>query len=181
MATEFEKELSALINKYSGEQDSNTPDFILAAYLSDCLLAFNKATAWRSSWYSPGQDCQFEPAAQPATTSAPAFGQGSYADHMPMNRRSDLIEPSEEGMSQPAKHTEKENHMDGLLMKYFVLKPAGNDRYAAASRRAMRAYADFIQAENPVLSDQLRDWARREGAESYVASMEAKDGPDGTR
>jgi hypothetical protein len=32
-------------------------------------------------------------------------------------------------------------NMNGLLMKYFVLKPAGDDRYAAASRKAMRAYA----------------------------------------
>jgi hypothetical protein len=63
--------------------------------------------------------------------------------------------------------------MDGLLMKYFVLKPAGNDKYAAASRRAMHAYATFIREENPVLSDQLRDWAGREGAESYAAGVEA--------
>ncbi len=62
--------------------------------------------------------------------------------------------------------------MEGLLMKYFVLKPAGNDRYAAASRRAMNAYASFIREENPVLSDQLRDWAAREGAETYAAGME---------
>lgn len=31
--------------------------------------------------------------------------------------------------------------MDGLMMKYFVLKPRGNDAYAAASRAAMHAYA----------------------------------------
>ncbi len=28
--------------------------------------------------------------------------------------------------------------MDGLLMKYFVLKPKGGDVYAKASRMAMR-------------------------------------------
>lgn len=49
--------------------------------------------------------------------------------------------------------------MDGLVMKYFVLKPGGTDAYARASRRAMRAYADAIRGENPALSDQLRAWA----------------------
>lgn len=31
--------------------------------------------------------------------------------------------------------------MDGLKMKYFVLKPAGDDAYAKASRAAMNRYA----------------------------------------
>lgn len=54
--------------------------------------------------------------------------------------------------------------MDGLLMKYFVLKPSGNDIYAAASRRAMMAYADVIWEENPQLANELRDWSFREHA-----------------
>lgn len=70
---------------------------------------------------------------------------------------------------------------NGLEMKYFVLKPAGNDKYAAASRKAMRAYADFIRDENPVLSDELRDWAGREGAESYATSLDDGGGTNGTR
>lgn len=57
--------------------------------------------------------------------------------------------------------------MDGLLMKYFVLKPKGADAYAAASRAAMYAYAKHIKAENAALSDQLIGWASREGAEAY--------------
>jgi hypothetical protein len=52
--------------------------------------------------------------------------------------------------------------MDGLLLKYFVLKPAGKDRYAQASRRAMRAYAGLIAEENPALAQELREWADRE-------------------
>ena len=43
----FEKELEQLINKYSIENESNTPDFILASYLRDCLNAFNKITEER--------------------------------------------------------------------------------------------------------------------------------------
>jgi hypothetical protein len=49
---EFKKELEGLINKYSMENDSNTPDFILADYLVKCLEAFNLTTKWRTNWYS---------------------------------------------------------------------------------------------------------------------------------
>ena len=52
--------------------------------------------------------------------------------------------------------------MAGLVMKYFVLKPHGNDVYAAASRRAMRAYASHVLPENEELAKELRDWADRE-------------------
>ena len=54
---------------------------------------------------------------------------------------------------------------DGLKMKYFVLKPRGSDVYAAASRKAMRAYANLIEPENPTLAMELREWADREQAE----------------
>lgn len=49
-----------------------------------------------------------------------------------------------------------------LQMKYFVLKPKGNDSYALASRKAMRAYATSIASENKELSRDLFDWARHE-------------------
>lgn len=51
---------------------------------------------------------------------------------------------------------------EGLVMKYFVLKPAGTDAYAMASRRAMRAYAATIEATNPQLSFALHDWVDAE-------------------
>lgn len=35
--TTFKKELETLINKHSVENGSNTPDFILANYLNQCL------------------------------------------------------------------------------------------------------------------------------------------------
>ncbi len=50
----------------------------------------------------------------------------------------------------------------GLLMKYFVLKPAGDDEYAKASRFAMRAYARMIRRTNSRLSGELSDWADSE-------------------
>ena len=47
----FTQELSDLINKYSQEGNSNTPDFILAEYLMDCLRSYNIAITARDNWY----------------------------------------------------------------------------------------------------------------------------------
>jgi len=47
----FQKELENLINRYSLENKSNSPDFILAEYLNNCLTAFNKATNQRSKYF----------------------------------------------------------------------------------------------------------------------------------
>lgn len=52
--------------------------------------------------------------------------------------------------------------MTGLVMKYFVLKPAGDDAYAKASRAAMRAYGNHIRGENHELCNELWEWAQRE-------------------
>jgi len=56
----------------------------------------------------------------------------------------------------------------GLQMKYFVLKPKGDDAYAAASRAAMFKYATLIESENYELARQLREWAEKEMSESYA-------------
>lgn len=53
MNANFKKELEELINKYSLENMSNTPDFILADYLNNCLSTFNLATQQRTAWYNP--------------------------------------------------------------------------------------------------------------------------------
>lgn len=39
----FEEELRKLINQYSKENGSNTPDYIIARYLLSCLEAFDNA------------------------------------------------------------------------------------------------------------------------------------------
>jgi hypothetical protein len=39
------------INRVSGENDSNTPDFILGEYLVDCFEAFNEGIVKRGNWY----------------------------------------------------------------------------------------------------------------------------------
>jgi hypothetical protein len=47
----FGEELQKLINRYSVEDSSGTPDFILAKYLQDCLNSFSAAVNWRETWY----------------------------------------------------------------------------------------------------------------------------------
>ena len=48
----FQAELAAVINKYSREGRSNTPDFILAGYLVNCLEAYEAAMERREEWRS---------------------------------------------------------------------------------------------------------------------------------
>jgi hypothetical protein len=47
----FEEELRALINRYSVENRSNTPDIILAMFIVNALEAFNDAVQSRDEWY----------------------------------------------------------------------------------------------------------------------------------
>lgn len=51
----FRKDLEHLINSHSRENGSNTPDFILAEFLGDCLAAWDKNVSRRSQWYG-GRD-----------------------------------------------------------------------------------------------------------------------------
>jgi hypothetical protein len=51
MRSEFEESLREVINRYSKENASNTPDFILAQYLNSCLDAFNQTVQQRETWY----------------------------------------------------------------------------------------------------------------------------------
>lgn len=67
------KQIETAINSVSAENGSNTPDFILAEFLSDCLSAFDRATKAREKWYGLemvptqyGPGCRGVPA-QPAT------------------------------------------------------------------------------------------------------------------
>ena len=48
----FREELLSLINSHSMENGSNTPDFILAVYLSACLAAYETAITNRDKWFN---------------------------------------------------------------------------------------------------------------------------------
>lgn len=47
----FQQELERIINRFSKENDSNTPDFILVQYLLGCLAAWNEGIVARERWY----------------------------------------------------------------------------------------------------------------------------------
>jgi len=51
MGDEFRIKLEQLLNQWSKENESNTPDFILANYLINCLAAFDSAVREREIWY----------------------------------------------------------------------------------------------------------------------------------
>ena len=40
-----------VINSHSVENESNTPDFLVAEYLYDCLQAYNEAIVKRNHYY----------------------------------------------------------------------------------------------------------------------------------
>jgi len=48
----LEKDISELLNRYSYENNNNTPDFILAKYIIGCLESFNRAIVSRDKWYN---------------------------------------------------------------------------------------------------------------------------------
>lgn len=47
----LQHQLEELLNANSAENVSNTPDFILASFLTACLNAFNGCVARRDDWY----------------------------------------------------------------------------------------------------------------------------------
>ncbi len=47
----LEQALQSLLNRYSAENGSNTPDFILATYMLASLKAFETASLERERWY----------------------------------------------------------------------------------------------------------------------------------
>lgn len=50
-SSEIERELAAVLNRHSIDSACDTPDFILAAYLMDCLRVFNTNTRSRDRWW----------------------------------------------------------------------------------------------------------------------------------
>jgi len=62
----FKRDLADTLNRHCAESASDTPDFVLAEYMLDCLRAFDKALAARIDWYAepklePGDDHDEEP------------------------------------------------------------------------------------------------------------------------
>ena len=51
MTSNFRSQLIHLLNNNSKENGSDTPDYILADYMVDCLAAFDKTLQAREKWY----------------------------------------------------------------------------------------------------------------------------------
>ena len=51
IVSEFRRNLEKLLNRYSKEAGSNTPDFILAGFLIGCLDTYDNAVKQREDWY----------------------------------------------------------------------------------------------------------------------------------
>lgn len=49
---DFKTELTNLINRYSIENQSDTPDYMIAEYLIGCLENYNKTLNKREKWYN---------------------------------------------------------------------------------------------------------------------------------
>lgn len=60
MEETLEQKIRNAINQSSAENNSDTPDFILAKFLIDCLEAFDTASNHRERWYGvhhePGKE-----------------------------------------------------------------------------------------------------------------------------
>jgi hypothetical protein len=68
VAESFERELAHVINRFSVENISNTPDFVLARFLRLALASFDAATIERTHWYRPKEAA---PPAAPVEPPAP--------------------------------------------------------------------------------------------------------------
>lgn len=61
-APTFSQELSTVLNRHSKENGSNTPDFMLAQFLENCLESWDKVISNREAWYGrprPGTEHSF--------------------------------------------------------------------------------------------------------------------------
>lgn len=65
MSDSFRRELAEVINRYSQENSSGTPDFILADYLIRCLETFNTIMAMRRAWYGEPEHLHANEASEP--------------------------------------------------------------------------------------------------------------------
>ncbi len=48
---EFKQELIRIINIFGIEKHSDTPDFLIADYLFDCMISYGIATRKRDDWH----------------------------------------------------------------------------------------------------------------------------------
>lgn len=77
MLSDFEKELTALINRHSQENGSNTPDYMLAGFLVLSLQNFDRTVMARTAWYGGRNGGDVE-VTQPAKTVVVPIGPDEF-------------------------------------------------------------------------------------------------------
>lgn len=92
MKTQFELRLEELINEYSMENGSDTPDFILARYLRNCLENFDASVKEREEWYGRQKHISDLPEDVPFPTQPPIDydSTGTPPDVLPSTTNIDL-------------------------------------------------------------------------------------------
>ena len=139
---EFEARLESLLNEFSMENGSNTPDFVLAAFLVRALDAFNAGVTMRERWY--GRD---EPKAVAGAT--PLKSLRGMASLPPGKTSEQVVEASREDWSQPAP----------------------SDAVIAGARFDFAGYLTMLPETMPVgacepatpMVDALQAWAKKRG------------------
>ena len=63
-------EIQAALNRHSAENNSNTPDFILAQFLEGCLSCFDQAVQQRETFYGRDGRPSLKTAATPTQVKA---------------------------------------------------------------------------------------------------------------
>lgn len=100
---QFQKDLASLLNSYSAEAPSGTPDFILADFMNNILREFNEAVGRRAEWR--GETVEFRP------THNVGFdireGKEPAEDTPAQKAANDILE----------KHREARDHLVDMLMK----------------------------------------------------------------
>ena len=56
MSSNLQREIATALNRACAENESNTPDWLLAQFMLSCLAAFNTAVQQRETWY--GRDAR---------------------------------------------------------------------------------------------------------------------------
>ena len=84
--SDLENEIRAALNRASAESNSDTPDFILAGFLMDCLEAWDQATVARETFY--GREVGSVKAAPPMVEGIQVTGATQHHVHL-----SDTIAP----------------------------------------------------------------------------------------
>lgn len=136
MSNNFEKELEQLINKHSIENESNTPDFILARYIMNCLQTLNILTDRREAWYGRKpkemegvgfkdvQDCSWNKSVESGLMACnPKY----------LNENSLCLSKQDSGLEKIIKYVSKLNHIFGhpyyftwsLANNYYDESPSG--------------------------------------------------------